>query len=263
MLGCSMLGKFPHWPPVEDHDRLLLLVLPAVVVVELVAAFRSVPRWLIWPVRAIVAFAVAPVLLYGTSYLSDQAGPGTAEWSTAQASLILGGLGSFLIVAWALLEMLSARAGGVTPAVCLAIAAAGTGLAVMISGYMSGGRKGLVLCGALSGLVVAALVLRWSMRGTRPLGVGIVAFYSLIVIGRFLGELSVLHAIVLAGSPLLAWVPELPLVRRLPRLARELARVLVVGLVVAAVVAGEVRQFCQQHAGVCGFGVRRACGKMT
>ena len=121
-----------------------------------------------------------------------------------------------------LLEMLSARAGGVTPAVCLAIAGAGAGLAVMISGYMSGGQKGLVLCGALSGLVVAALVLRWSMRGTRPLGVGIVAFYSLIVIGRFLGELSVLHAIVLAGSPLLAWVPELPLVRRLPRLAREL-----------------------------------------
>ena len=110
------------------------------------------------------------MLLYGTSYVSDQGGPGTAEWSTAQACLILGGLAAILIAAWGLLEWLSVRAGGVTPALCLAIASAGAGLAVMISGYMSGGQKGLVLSGALAGAAVAALLMRWRRTRHAPLG---------------------------------------------------------------------------------------------
>ena len=55
LLGCCALGKIPHWPPVEDTTGSSSLVLPAVVVVELLAAFPSVPRWLIWPLRMILA----------------------------------------------------------------------------------------------------------------------------------------------------------------------------------------------------------------
>ena len=240
-----MLGKIPQWPPVEDRDRLLLLVLPAVLVVELLATFPRVPRWLIWPLRGVLALGVAPVLLHGTSYLSNQAGPGTADWSTSQACLILGGLAAFLVVVWALLGLLAARAPGVSTAVCLAISSAGAGLAVMISGYMSGGQTGLALAGAVSGGVVVTLVLRWSSRGTRPLGVAIVGLYALVVIGRFFGELSSAHAIVLFASPLLAWLPELPLVRRLPRWAHNVTRVLLVGLLVSAIVVAEVREFVE------------------
>ena len=151
-LGCCMLGKIPHWPPVEDQDRLLLLVLPAVIVVELLGALPKVSRWIIWPLRVALAAGVAPVLLHGTSYLSEQAGPDTAAWSTAQACLILGGLAASLVLLWALLTVLSARVSGVSTAVCLAIASAGAGLAVMISGYMSGGQNGLALSGAVSAL---------------------------------------------------------------------------------------------------------------
>ena len=105
-LGCWLLGNRPHWPLREDQDRLLGLVLPAVVFVELLAAFSRVPRWLIWPCRAAVVLGVAPVLLHGTSYLSDQNGPGTAEWSTMQAALILGGLAASLAIVWSLLALL-------------------------------------------------------------------------------------------------------------------------------------------------------------
>jgi hypothetical protein len=244
-LGSWALGKVPHWPPVEDHDRLLFLVLPAVVAIELLATLSRMPRWITWALRVALAAGVAPVLLHGSSYLSDQAGPGTADWSTAQASLVLGGLAAFLVAVWALLTMLSARVPGVSTAVCLAIASAGAGLAVMISGYMSGGQNGLALAGAIAGAAVAALALRWSSRGARPLGVAIVGFYSLVVIGRFFGELSTTHAVLLFGSPLLAWLPELPLVRRLPRWAREVMRVLLVGLIVSAIVTAEVRNFTE------------------
>jgi hypothetical protein len=127
----------------------------------------------------------------------------------------------------------------------LAISSAGAGLAVMISGYMSGGQNGLALAGAVSGAAVATLAFKWSARGTRPLGVAIVGFYSLVVIGRFFGELSTTHAILLFGSPLLGWLPELPLLRRLPRWGRELLRVLVVALFVSGIVANEVRMFVE------------------
>ncbi len=245
LLACCVLGKAPHWPPVEDQDRLLFLVLPAVVVVELLGAFRKLPRWLVWPLRAALAAAVAPVLLHGTSYLSDQGGPGTADWSTTQACLILGGLAAGLLAVWVLLGLLSARAQGVSTALCLAIASAGAGLAVMISGYMSGGQNGLALAGAVSGAAVATLALRWQSRGARPLGVAVVAFYSLVVIGRFFGELSSTHAIVLFASPLLAWLPELPPARRLPRRARSLTDMVMVGLCVSAIVALEIKKFAE------------------
>ncbi len=238
-----MLGKIPHWPPAEDLDRLLLVVLPAVVVVELAGAFHRVPRPLVWFLRAGLAACVAPILLHGTDYITDQAGPGTAQWSTAQASLILGGLAVALITVWALLGLLSARAGGVVPAFCLAISSGGAGLAIMISGYLSGGQTMLALAGAVAGLIAATLALSWSPRGSRPLGASIVFFYGLLVTGRFFGELSTAHAIVLFASPLLGWVPELPVLRRLPRSARELTRILLVGLVVSAVVADDVRMF--------------------
>ncbi len=243
LLGCCVLGGLPHWRPVEDRDRLLLLVLPAVLIVELVGAFHRVPRPLVWLLRVALAAGVARVLLHGTSYITDQAGPGTADWSTAQACEILGGLAASLIAVWALLGVMSARVGGISAAVCLAISCAGAGLAIMISGYMSGGQAALALAGALAGVAVVTLALRWSSRGSCPLGVAIVAFYSLIVTGRFFGELITTHAIVLFVSPLLGWVPELALLRRLPRWARELTRVVLVGLVVSAVVADEVRMF--------------------
>ena len=73
-LGCWVLGNRPHWPPRDDHDRLFIVVLPAIVLVELLAASKRVPRWLVNALRAAVIIGTAPVLLFGTSYLSDQNG---------------------------------------------------------------------------------------------------------------------------------------------------------------------------------------------
>ena len=67
ILGCWVLGIWPHWPLRQDQDRLLGLVFPAVMVVELLAGFPKVPRWLIWPLRLVVVVGGAPVLLYGST----------------------------------------------------------------------------------------------------------------------------------------------------------------------------------------------------
>jgi len=244
-LGCWTLGIRPHWPPREDQDRLLAVVLPAVLVVELLAAFPRVPRWLIWPLRSAIAAGGAGVLLHGSIYLTDVAGPGTREWSVAQAWLILGGLAAAQGAVWVLLAILARRAPGLSHAVCLAGTSAGAALAVMLSGYATGGQVGLPLAAALLGAAAAALVLPRATRATGPIGVAVVGLFSLLVIGRFFGQLTSAHAVLLCCAPLLGWLPELPYLRRLPPWARGLARVILVGLVVAAVVVDAQRKFVE------------------
>jgi hypothetical protein len=244
-LGCWVLGVRLHWPLLEDQDRLLALVFPAVLVVELLAASPSVSRWLIWPLRLGVAGGTARVLLHGSSYITDLLGPGTQEWSPVQEWLILAGLAAALAAVWSLLVLLAHRAPGLSHPVCLAVTIAGAAVTVMLSGYASGGQVGLPLAAALVGAAAAALVPPGPARTIGPLGVGGVGLFSLLVIGHFFGQLIVAHAILLFGAPLLAWIPELPYLRRLPAWARGLARVIVVGAAVAAVVAHAQWRFAE------------------
>jgi hypothetical protein len=243
VLGCWALGSRPHWPQRDDQERLLSLILPAVVVVELLAAFPRVPRWLIWPLRLAVVAAGARVLLHGTSYITDLSGPGTSEWSPSLAWLIFAGLAALEAAVWALVSLLARRAPGPSVSVCTAVASAGAAVTVMLSGYATGGQVGLPLAAALMGAISAGFVLARGSPRTGPLGVAIVALFSLLVIGRFFGELTSAHAVLLFCAPLLGWLPELPYVRRLPPWAHGLAHVILVGFVVSAVLVSAQRKF--------------------
>ena len=247
-LGCWVLGSRPHWPPRDDQERLLALILPAVAVVELLAAFPKVPRWLIWPLRLMIVAGGARVLLHGTTYITDLTGPGTSEWSPSLAGQIFAGSAALEAAVWVLLCLLACRAPGPWLPVCLAGTTAGTAVTVMLSGYATGGQVGLPLAAALMGATSAALVLNRKSPRTGPLGVAIVGLFSLLVMGRFFGELTSVHAVVLFCAPLLGWLPELPYARRLPPWARGLARVILVGTVVLAVIISAQRKFSHDFA---------------
>src|SRR6187401_255402 len=49
--GYWVLDLYVSWPPVNALDRLLTIILPAAVGIELVAAFERVQRWLAWTLR--------------------------------------------------------------------------------------------------------------------------------------------------------------------------------------------------------------------
>jgi len=66
-LGCRILGLWPHWPPREDADRLLIIVLPAAAAIELLARMPVLPRRLIDALRLVVAGGATRVLLEGTN----------------------------------------------------------------------------------------------------------------------------------------------------------------------------------------------------
>jgi hypothetical protein len=242
-LGCWFLDLWPRWPPGEDRDRLLALVLPSVLGVELLACFAQVPQWLTGLLRLVVVGATGRVLLHGSSYITDFAGPGTRDWSTLQAWLIFGGLAGVLALVSVLLAILARRAPGLSHAICWAGTIAGAAITVMLSGYATGGQVGLPLAAAILGGVCSAILLPAPTRGPGPLGIAVVGLFGLLVIGRFFGQLTTSHFALLFCAPLLGWLPELPFLRKIPPWLRGLLRVLLVAFLVSGVMFHAQRTF--------------------
>jgi hypothetical protein len=241
VVGCSLLGLRPHWPPKEDLDRFFIIVVPMIAVVELAAPWLKVPRWLVSSMRIATAASIAPILLHGSSYVA-----GSTAWSPVQSWLILGGLALALGSVWWLLASLARRAMGLSVAVSLAVTCAGAAIIVMLSGYATGGQVAIPLAGSIAGTSVATLLLAHSSRATEPIGIAVVGLFSVLVMGRFFGDLTTTHAALLFFAPVLGWVPEVPLMRRLRPWVRGLAHVALVILTVAAVGAGTLHQFIDQ-----------------
>ena len=193
--------------------------MPLTVVAEtLAAATRS--GSVAWIVRLGLAAVVAPILLHNTVYLADLNGHESAEWSPAQATIVLCGLAALLALMWAMMTWLQSWTS--TPAVLwvLVLDALATAATVMLSGYYRGGLLGLGLAGALAGAILASYItqLRWTTSGS--LGMGVIGVFAVVVVGRFFGTLSTSLAACLLLAPLLAWIVELPRLCKLARLAQ-------------------------------------------
>src|SRR5208283_4057565 len=202
--------------------------LPAMVVAEVVAAFRSVPRWLAWAVRFTVAAGVAPVLLYNSLYLADSAGPGTRLWTDGQTVLWLGGLAVALGMVWFLMVALARRGPSRSLLLALAVVCAGAAPTIMVSGYLTGGALLVPLAGALVGTAAASCV--WIVpHGDSPaVGFAVILLFALLVMGRFFADLANISAGLLLFAPLLAWLPEFLPGKRLPPWMRGVTRIALV-----------------------------------
>jgi hypothetical protein len=236
-LGFWALELKARWPPVEIQDRFLYILLPAVVVVELIAALPRVPLWAGWVLRLLVAAAAAPVLLYNSRYISDVGGPDTRRWSPSETLWLLGAFAVGLAALWGLLSLLPAAARTRSVLLALAVACAGSGAACMYSGWATEGQMGLALGAALVGVAAVTYALPALQVGTGPLGVGLVGLFTLSVGGRFFAGLTSLHALLLFGAPLLCVLPDLIWARKLQPLVRGGLRIALVALPIVLVVA--------------------------
>jgi hypothetical protein len=228
-VGCLVVGVPVAWPPHKDQGRLLLVVWPAAMLVESLAAVPRVPRMLAWAARLVVAQAVARVILHGTVYLVEPAGGSEWTWTSGQALAWLGGLALALAVVWVALALLAERVPGPSLPLALAVVCAGAAPTIMYSGYASGGALGLPLAAALAGAAAGSLLLTRPEGVRAAMGLGLVGLFALLVAGRFLiEEMTTLHAVLLLFAPLLCWVPELPGLRRLPSWQRGVLRIALV-----------------------------------
>jgi hypothetical protein len=239
-LGCRLLGLWPRWPPPEDLDRLLALVMPLALAVEVLAVFPVVPRLLMGALRFIVVAGAARVLLHGSTYLSDS---GRHGWSLSQTWLVLAGLGAALAANWALLLLLARRGASRSVPLVLATANVGAAVTVMFSGYLTGGPVGLPLAAALTGAAVASLAIAGPPASGGAVALGVLGLFSLLIIGHFFGSLTPTHAVLLFAAPLAGWVPEMvPPGRRRPWLLGP-ARLALVIIPVALVAVDAQRKF--------------------
>ena len=186
---------------------MLLIVIPAAVLAEVAAA--AGPKWAGWASRMVVAAVAAPVLVHGSSYVTDLSGPGSREWTPGLTTAIFAGLTMVLFLVWSGLTALASRAGQ-SASGAVAVAAGGAALALMLSGYATGGQLGFPLAAA-----IGAFALIRGRQQPGAVGVAVVGLFSLLSIGRLFAGLTTQNALVLLMAPLLAWGPELPGVRQL------------------------------------------------
>jgi hypothetical protein len=222
--GCWWLGVQPHWPPREDQDRFLLILLPAIIVIELIAAAFLSPepgqektpahQAVVWFLRFIVAAAAGRILLHDTSYVADLSGPGSRQWTIQQTWIILGGLSTALFGVWFLLDWFAEREPGRAMVLAVAMACAGTSVAMMMSGYASGGPLAMPLAGAVVGVLLASLILKGAVPVTGVLGIATVGLFGLLIIGHFFGELTWVNAGLIFFAPVCCVIPGLPVFRR-------------------------------------------------
>jgi hypothetical protein len=242
-VGILTLGAIPQYPPREDQDRLLLILLPAAVVAELIAAILPQTSWAKWLPRLAVAATAAPILLHGSVYLSGTVGPDSLGWGPQDKWLILVGLAAALAVEWMLLERLAVRDANRGVVASLTLAVGGAGIAVMLTGYATGGMLGAPLAGALGGLVLASLCFSGLCDLRGALGVGLTSLFALVVVGRFFGDMTTTNAVLLFLAPLAGWLPELvPALRSRP-FVRGTARLHLVVVPLAIALALAVIKF--------------------
>jgi hypothetical protein len=207
--GLFFLGIRPRWPPREDLDRLLVWLLPLAISVEIAAA--CVPRlpWLARLLRAAAAALTAPLLLAGTVYVTDLAGAGSREWSLTQTWLAYFPAAAAGTALWVSTAHLAQRRPERTLPLCLAMVLAAAGMAVMLSGYATGGQLGFPFAGAVaaSALVASKEQLRQIASGIA--GIGVAGLVWLVAIGWLFGELSNVAAILLVAAPAAAWLAEI------------------------------------------------------
>jgi hypothetical protein len=239
-VGYWILGVRAHWPPTEVQDRLLFVLMPAVILGELLAAIPGRIRQLSWVVRVGVAAGATRILIHNSSWITDLTGPGSREWSPEQMWIILSGLTATLGLVWMSLGLLSQRPAGRSVPVVVALMAVGVAGAVMLSGYATGGILGLPLAAGLVGVTLASLVLRTPSALSGATGVGVVGLFGLLVAGRFFGSLPTVPALLLFLAPLLCWLTELP-----PRF-RGVARVGVAAIPIGIALVLTVQNFIRE-----------------
>jgi hypothetical protein len=241
LAGCWMLGTTPRWPPKDALGRLFCIVLPLAVIVEYWLAMLRVSPRIAWPVRAVLTLASARVLLDGSVYLT---GDGPSRWSAMEASLHFGIATAVVVLTWFALQRYSDRRNDVFPFMLIAMTILGAGIAIMLSGYATGGQLAMPLAAAIVGGVAVSWFVKTPTTGA--IGVGYLLMCCLLFIGKHFAELSMLHAILIATAPLWCWLTELPRIRNWPSWIKNLLAGLVVAVPIASVLVSLQRQFVEK-----------------
>jgi hypothetical protein len=196
------------WPPQEDQQRLLILLLPATIVIELFTAYLQRP-WITFLFRLVISALALPTLLYGTVYLSGT----TSGWTPTQTGIYFSLSGILLLSVWMLIARISTTPEYMLPCLALFTISTISGLAAMLSGYLSGGLLGVPLSGSILGLIL----FRWLTKAPHSIaplvGPMVITIFGILAGGHFMGEIPLPHTLIIFCSLLLTGLSLVPLLR--------------------------------------------------
>ena len=207
--GYHAVDGWPPVPPTESQHWLVMVVLPVLV---LAASFGPFPSTRLGA-RMIIRFfqfmlaAVIPPLLLQSALKYD--------WSGRQATVWLANLGCGIIILWLLLDQLKQRCPGRWVLILLTMIAGGTGVVLMMSGSQSLAQMGLSLAAVLAGGWAVSWIVPRATVTPATTGVVIVLLAGLWINGYYYASMTAVNTILLAVSPLAAWIGELPPVAKL------------------------------------------------
>ncbi|HIF34288.1 MAG TPA: hypothetical protein EYQ75_22085 [Planctomycetaceae bacterium] len=234
--GYYVLSLRLAWPPANGLDRFLTIVVPAALIVELLAGFQRVPRWFAWTLRMSLVVAIPRILVHGSVYLSD-----AGDWTIWQAVWTMVVCSALLAGTWCLLAWLYRRSPGVSIPLALSLATQSAGLTVMMAGYIKGGAAAFPFVATIMATAMTMKLLNRRMSSSETndgalenvpipatIGIGLVGLFGCLFIGLFFGRLSSGNATAMLVAPLLCWTTETPLFRhRKPWLVGSLRLALV------------------------------------
>ncbi|QDT32341.1 hypothetical protein [Thalassoglobus polymorphus] len=218
-IGFRVMSWQFAWPPMNGMDRLIEIVIPATLAIELFAGNQRVPRWCVWFLRISLALAIPRILLHGSVYLSGA----DVEWTAWQAAIALTMSSGLLAGVWGLLDWLFNRSPGASIPLALCLAMPCAGAAVMMSGYIKGGAATVPLTGTLTAATIMTMLITNRLHlstysgGQAILGIGVVSLFGVLFIGCFFGRLSTYYALTILASPVLCWATELSYFRNRKR----------------------------------------------
>jgi len=262
------------WPPANALDRFLTIVLPAILIIELIAAIngdcsatdstasdpndlrlasRTSRVWL-WIARCFLCCCVARILMHGSIYLDASNSNAREAWLIQNMPGILLISSLLLMAMWFALTQLAAREASSGIVLSLSLSLICVGCTTMMAGYIKGGAAALPLATVL--LVSALASHFWGSRqvnndrhfnrytlGTAAIGIGLVSLFSLVWIGRFFGQLTSIDAVAMFLAPLLCWITELPPLRNRSATLKFATCLVAVIVLLAILLANAKREF--------------------
>lgn len=220
----GILG-WPSFPPPAAEDWIVVLVTAAVGLGVLEALWTSAPwvaRWLLRGllVAAVVGLVQRPMVQW--------------TWTTGQSVAWGLGVGVALAVMWSSIEALAGRRPGASLPLVLVTVTAGSAVVLGLSGSARFAQQAGALAAGL-GVVVVVSWWRPTLSWARVLPPVVVVVWGVLwQAGHLYADLATLPAVLLAASPLAAWLGEISVVTRRAGWQAASLRVFAVGMLVLA-----------------------------